>query len=81
MAPEELDAALLSLGVTKTDDERADLIAAARETMRRRERNTVDGAVVIARLRHLGLTYAQIEQETGIPAGTAHRWATPPKQA
>jgi hypothetical protein len=70
-----------TLGAARTGDERADCIPAARETMRRRERDTVDGAAVIARLCELGSTYTQIEQETGIPAGHCPPLGYPPKEA
>ncbi|HEV7831559.1 MAG TPA: hypothetical protein VGP04_22520 [Pseudonocardiaceae bacterium] len=69
------------LGDRRTADQRADLIAAAREAMRRRESNTTDGGAVIAALVELGLSYRDIERATGIPHVTAHRWATPPKRA
>jgi hypothetical protein len=69
------------LGDQRTADQRADLIAAAREAMRRRESNTTDGGAVIAALVELGLSYRDIERATGIPHVTAHRWATPPKRA
>jgi hypothetical protein len=78
----DVEEALASLlGERRTGDKRADLIAAAKEAMRRRERNTVDGGAVIAALVALGLSYREIERATGIPHVTAHRWATPPADA
>ena len=60
-------------------DRRADLIRAAQEAMRRRERNTIDGGAVIAALVEMGMSYRDIERATGIPHVTAHRWAAPPR--
>lgn len=78
----DVEAALTSLlGAARTGDEQADLIAAAKEAMRRRERNTVDGGAVIAALIEMGMSYREIERATGIPHVTAHRWATPPQRA
>jgi thymidine phosphorylase len=68
------------LGANRTDDLRADLIAAAKEAMRRREQNTRDGGAVIAALIESGLSYRDIERLTGIPHVTAHRWAAPPQR-
>ena len=78
-----LDEALRSLlGDARTGDLQADLIAAAREAMNRRERNSADGgAVIAAMLEQLGLSYRDIERLTGIPRATAQRWAEPPKRA
>jgi uncharacterized protein YerC len=74
-----LDEALNSLlGAARTGDMRADLIAAAREAMDRRERNSVDGGAVIAAMLAMGMSYRDIEAATGIPKGTAHRWAVLP---
>lgn len=81
MAADELAQALASLGVARTSDQRADLIAGAREALRRRERNTSDGGAVIAAMIELGMSYRDIEAATGIPYVTAHRWATPPPDA
>jgi hypothetical protein len=47
--------------------------------MRRREQNSRDGGAVIAALIELGVSYRDIEREAGIPIGTAHRWAAPPR--
>jgi hypothetical protein len=72
------------LGERRTGDRRADLLAAAREAMRRREQNSADGGAVIAALvdeDDIGMSYRELERETGIPIGTAHRWAAPPKRA
>jgi len=68
------------LGDRRTGDTRADLLDALREAMRRREQNSADGGAVIAALTELGVSYREIERETGVPIGTAHRWATPPKR-
>jgi len=68
------------LGEQRSGDMRADLIAGAREAMRRRERNTEHGGAVIATLVEAGLSYREIEQLTGIPHATAQRWAVPPKR-
>ncbi|MGH3710524.1 MAG: hypothetical protein ACRDRU_14585 [Pseudonocardiaceae bacterium] len=81
MAADELAEALASLGVQRSPDQRADLIAGAREALRRRERNTRDGGAVIAAMVALGMSYRDIEAATGIPHVTAHRWATPPRDA
>ena len=76
------DEALVELlGDQRRGDVRADLIEAAKEAMRRRERNTALGGAVIAALRETGVTYREIEQVTGIPRATAQRWAIPPKTA
>lgn len=68
------------LGDRRTGDARTDLLEALREAMRRRERNSADGGAVIAALTEMGVSYREIERETGVPIGTAHRWATPPKR-
>jgi hypothetical protein len=76
------DEALTALvGEERTGDLRADLIEAAKEAMRRRERNTIHGGAIIAALVEAGLSYREIEQATGIPRATAQRWAIPPKRA
>ena len=36
---------------------------------------------VVGKSDTLGMSYRELERETGIPIGTAHRWATPPKRA
>lgn len=75
----ELDDALRELlPAGTTGDTRADLIAAARETWARRQRNTLAGAAILAALRDAGVSYRDIEAETQIPKTTAQRWATPP---
>ncbi len=66
---------------TRTGGRREDLTAAAVEAWRRRHVNTEAGAAVIAALTDLGMSYQQIEDVTGIPRTTAHRWARPPEQA
>ena len=73
--------ALASLGVSAGDDEMAVLAAGAREAMRRREQNSVDGGAVIAGMVQRGATYRDVEALTDIPHVTAWRWATPPKEA
>jgi len=79
MASDGLEDALRSLGITRTGDDCADLLAAARESMRRREQNSRDGGAVIAALIEFGVSYRDIEREAGIPIATAHRWAAPPR--
>lgn len=74
---EALDALL---GDRRTGDQRTDLIAAAKEAMDRRERNSQHGGAVLAALVDEGLSWRQIEQATGIPRTTAQRWAEPPKR-
>lgn len=75
---EALDALL---GNRRTGDRRADLIAAAREAMDRRERNSAHGGAVITAL-HEGerMSWREIEQATEIPRTTAQRWAEPPER-
>ena len=65
----------------RTGDRRADLITAARRALERRVRNTRDGGAVIAALHNLGLSWREIERETGIPQATARRWHEPPQTA
>lgn len=59
-----------------------DLAAAARTAMERRVRNSeLGGAVIAALYRELkarGGSWRDLEHLTGIPHGTARRWATPP---
>jgi hypothetical protein len=75
---EALDALL---GERRTGDLRADLIAAAKEAMDRRERNTEHGGAVIAALHDdAGMSWREIEQATAIPRTTAQRWAEPPER-
>ncbi|MGH3974972.1 MAG: hypothetical protein ACRDS9_16830 [Pseudonocardiaceae bacterium] len=73
-AEEALDALL---GGRRTGDERADLIAGAKEAMRRRRLNTEHGGVVLAALHDDGLSWREIEDATGIARTTAQRWAEP----
>lgn len=54
------------------------LAEALRESLRRRERNSESGGAVIRALLLEGWSYTKIENETGLPRGTAHRWANPP---
>ena len=63
-----------------TGERQDDLVAAAVEAWRRRHVNTEAGAAVLAALADMGLSYRQIQQLTGIPPSTAHRWANPPDQ-
>lgn len=69
------------LGDKQTGNRRDDLVAAAKESLRRREHNTRVGAEVISAMISDGLSYREIETLTGIPRSTAQRWATPPSQA
>ena len=64
----------------RTGERRDDLVAAAVEAWRRRHVNTEAGAAVLAALADTGLSYREIQQLTGIPPSTAHRWANPPDQ-
>ena len=64
----------------RTGERQDDLVAAAVEAWRRRHVNTEAGAAVLAALADMGLSYRQIQQLTGIPPSTAHRWANPPDQ-
>ena len=73
---EALDALL---GRNRTGDYKDDLIAAAREAMERRKRNSEHGGAILGALRdNVGLTWREIADVTGIPASTAYRWAEPP---
>jgi uncharacterized protein YerC len=75
----DLDEALESLlGPRRTGDREQDLLAAVKEAMERRERNTAHGGAVIAALVESGYTYREIEAATGLARATAHRWAAPP---
>lgn len=69
------------LGGRRTGDLSADLIAAAKEAMDRRERNTLHGGAVIAALHDSGMSWREIEVATGIARTTAQRWAEPPERA
>ena len=53
----------------------ANLLAAARESLRRREQNSLDGGAVLDALRRRGWSLRKIEKETGIPFNTIKRWA------
>lgn len=59
----------------------ADLIAAAHEALRRRERNTAEGGAVLAALYRDAQSWRTVGYLTGIPFATARRWAVPPLQA
>ena len=67
------------LGDRCTGEVRADLIMGMNEALRRRDRNTELGGVVIAALRDEGLSYRDIENATGVPRTVAQRWAVPQK--
>ena len=69
------------LGDAATGDQHADLVAACRETMRRRADNSRLGGHVIAALYRSVNSWRIVEYATGIPASTARTWATPPEQA
>ncbi len=69
------------LGDTATGEQHADLVAACRETMRRREENSRLGGHVIAALYRSVNSWRIVEYATGIPASTARSWATPPEPA
>lgn len=62
----------------QTGDLRIDLVAAIRETWRRREENTRLGAAVIRALHRDAKSWSTVQYLTGIPRMTARRWATPP---
>lgn len=58
------------------------LIDAVKESQRRRRLNSAAGGAVIAELvKRPGWSYTRIENECGIPRGTAHRWANPPEES
>jgi hypothetical protein len=65
----------------QTGDVRDDLIAAVRESWRRREENTKLGAAVLGALYRSAQSWRTIEFITGVPRTTARRWATPPAEA
>jgi hypothetical protein len=65
----------------QSGDPRADLVAAIRETWRRREENTRLGAAVIRALHRDAGSWRTVEYLTGVPRMTARRWATPPEEA
>lgn len=62
----------------RTGDLRADLIAAAKEALRRREQNTVDGGHVIAALYRDTQSWRTLAWATGIKVSTARRWSLSP---
>ncbi|MDQ3151429.1 MAG: hypothetical protein M3R63_06840 [Actinomycetota bacterium] len=70
-----------ALDVLLGSDRTGDLVAGARETMDRRERNTEHGGAVIAALRETGMSWRDVEVATRIPRTTAQRWAEPPDRA
>lgn len=68
--------------IDQVEDPVENLCEAARESMRRRVRNSHDGGLVLAALKHRhGLTWREIERRTGINTRTARRWAKPPTVA
>lgn len=73
----EIREALAELGVTG-DPSPETLTEAATEAWRRRHVNTDAGAAVIRGMLDAGMSYRAIQDATGIPPGTAHRWARPP---
>jgi hypothetical protein len=72
------------LGEARTGNLPEDITAAGKEIWRRRQRNTLLGGIVIGYAvaptddGGAGMTYREWHQRTGIPVGTAHRWALPP---
>ncbi len=72
------DALAALLGDAQTGDLRTDLVEAAKEAMRRRQRNSEQGGTVIAAMREAGMSWREIEQATGIARTTAQRWSEPP---
>lgn len=65
----------------QTGDPRTDLIAAARESFRRRQENSRVGGIVISALHDRVSSWRVIEAETDIPRTTAQRWAEQPLPA
>lgn len=65
----------------QTGDLHDDLVAAAKEAMRRRERNSTVGGHVLAALHRDVGSWRVVAYATGIPFVTARRWATPPTEA
>jgi len=65
----------------QTGDLTADLTAAARESMRRRQENSRLGGAVIRALHRRVRSWRLLELATGIPTRTARRWAEPPPSA
>lgn len=78
----ELEQALANLlPGGRSGDEKADMLAALRESWQRRRRNSENGGAVIAALvdpQIGGMTYRQLAEEVGIPLGTLHRWQAAP---
>lgn len=64
----------------QTGDLVADLTAAAKEALRRREANTMDGGAVLGALHRDAGSWRRVGAITGIPFTTAQRWAVPPKK-
>lgn len=79
--PPDLNESLRELLGPGQDTEDETLVRAARESWRRRIRNTYDGANSLSELRRRGYTLRDLEQMTGIPKSTITRWATPPIEA
>lgn len=67
------------LGELRTGDEDTDLVAAARVSMRIRERNSARGGAVLNALHQRVKSWREVERLTGIPRETARRWALPPE--
>lgn len=65
----------------QSGDVAADLAAAGREAMRRREENTRLGGAVLAALYRDTQSWRTLSYLTGIPVTTARRWAVPPMEA
>lgn len=75
------EALTVLLGDDRTGDDLADLVAAARESFRRREINTQAGAAVLHSLvTDQFRSYEQIADLTGIPQDVAQKWAAPPER-
>ncbi|MGH3979419.1 MAG: hypothetical protein ACRDRZ_10540 [Pseudonocardiaceae bacterium] len=73
-----LDEALADLlGPDHPPADRDTLVAAMVEAWRRRHRNTDAGAAIIDALAE-HYSFREIEQMTGVPRTTAHRWSRRP---
>lgn len=64
----------------QTGSQRADFIAGAQETMRRRRQNSIDGGLVIGVLRRRGMSLRQIGALMGVSKDKVARWPIPPEQ-
>jgi len=67
------------LGPNQPDDDGV-FIRGAQESLRRRIRNTYDGANMLDELRRRGYSLRELEELTGISKSNIARWATPPTQ-